>query len=237
MKTTTFKTLLTVVLSIWATWAYAQIEGLWEIKQVTVGNQMMTPTAKWTRINSDSTYQSGNGWLQNSEGAWTLRGNNYLPIENNGIKDPFGPFKVQNEDDKMTWTRLEDGDTVRVSLKRVNQLPQGPADQIQGLWDLIAVTKGEENLTSQYDPKSKRYVFLRWDRIFIDDLGPAGRLSGFWHMHGHRPSLTFISHDKNKVNEVWKVETSKSSMVWMGESDTNTGVKMVFERMTEFPNN
>ena len=29
---------------------HAQVEGLWEIKKVTVGDQTMTPLAKWTRI-------------------------------------------------------------------------------------------------------------------------------------------------------------------------------------------
>jgi hypothetical protein len=30
--------------------AYAQVEGLWEIRKVTVGDQTMTPLAKWTRM-------------------------------------------------------------------------------------------------------------------------------------------------------------------------------------------
>ena len=30
--------------------AYAQVEGLWEIRKVTVGDQTMTPHAKWTRM-------------------------------------------------------------------------------------------------------------------------------------------------------------------------------------------
>jgi hypothetical protein len=93
---------------------YAQVEGLWEINKVTVGDQTMTPLAKWTRINSDFTYQSGNGWLQNSEGNWTFDKslNQFLPIEKNGIVDDFGPFEVEIIKDHMTWTRIEAGDEV-----------------------------------------------------------------------------------------------------------------------------
>ncbi len=70
---------------------HAQVEGIWEIRKVTVGDQTMTPVSKWTRINSDFIYQSGNGWLQNSEGNWTFDKslNQFLPIEKNGIVDDF----------------------------------------------------------------------------------------------------------------------------------------------------
>ncbi len=42
--------------------AYAQsVAGFWEIKEVKVGRKLMTPVARWTRINKDGSYQSGNG--------------------------------------------------------------------------------------------------------------------------------------------------------------------------------
>ena len=93
----------------------AQVEGLWEIRKVTVGDQTMTPLAKWTRINSNFIYQSGNGWLQNSEGNWSFDKSliQFLPIEKDGIADEFGPFEVEIVKDHMSWTRIEDGDKGR----------------------------------------------------------------------------------------------------------------------------
>ena len=58
---------------------YAQdIVGFWEIKEVIVGGKIMTPVAKWSKINKDGSYQSGNGWLQNSEGTWKFDKKNNL---------------------------------------------------------------------------------------------------------------------------------------------------------------
>ena len=37
-----------------------------------MGEMELTPIAKWTQINSDGSYESGNGWLKNSEGQWTF---------------------------------------------------------------------------------------------------------------------------------------------------------------------
>jgi len=153
----------------------AQVEGLWEISKVTV-------LAKWTRINSDFTYQSGNGWLQNSEGNWTFDQNlnQFLPIEKHGIVDDFGPFEVEIIEDRMTWTRQENGEAVKVHFERIEDLPKGPADKLQGLWDLKNAVRGEENLMSSYDPDNNRYYHIRWDRIYVDDLGPAGRQADEW---------------------------------------------------------
>jgi len=160
--------------------ANAQVEGLWEIRKVTVGDRTMTPLAKWTRINNDFTYKSGNGWLQNSEGNWTFdkQLNQFLPIEKNGMVDDFGPFKVEIIEDRMTWTRIEEGDKVVVQLERIEKIPKGPADNIQGLWDLNSAIRDEENLMSSYDPDNNRYYHIRWDRIFVNDFGPKGRQTG-----------------------------------------------------------
>ncbi len=44
---------------------------LWEIQKVVVGSEQMTSVTKWTRINQNRTYESGNDWLQNSSGTWS----------------------------------------------------------------------------------------------------------------------------------------------------------------------
>lgn len=73
----------------------------------------MTPVAKWTRINKDRSYVSGNGWLQNSSGTWTydIDSKQFIPTETNGIRDEFGAFIVSFSEGKMKWeinrTRIE----------------------------------------------------------------------------------------------------------------------------------
>ena len=49
------------------------ILGLWVVKKVKMGDQEMTPIARWMRFNKDSTQTSGNGWLQHSEGSWVFK--------------------------------------------------------------------------------------------------------------------------------------------------------------------
>jgi len=86
--------------------------------------------------------------LQNSEGNWTLdkQLNQFLPIGNNGIVDDFGPFGVEIVKDHMTWTRIGEGDEVVVQLERAEKIPKGPADNIQGLWDLKSPIRDEEKM-------------------------------------------------------------------------------------------
>ena len=218
---------------------HAQVEGLWEIRKVSVGDQIMTPVAKWTRINSDFTYQSRNGWLQNSEGNWTFdkQLSQFIPIEQNGIVDDFGPFEVEIIKDQMTWTRIEDGYKVVVQLERREKIPKGPADNIQCLWDLESAIRDKENLMTTYDPDNKRYYQIRWDRIFVDELGPEGRQTGYWHMNGHRPLLSLINHNGAKLTEQWEVDFFDTEMIWMGVSESNRGIKLTFGRMSRFPVN
>ena len=75
------------------------------MKEVTVGVEIMTPTAKWTRINEDGTFQSGNGWMQNAEGTWTFDevSSLFLPTTKNWILDEGGPFEVMFSGDGMQW--------------------------------------------------------------------------------------------------------------------------------------
>ena len=68
--------------------------GLWEVKSVRVGSELMTPIAKWSMFNADGSYTSGNGWLQNSAGTWQLNevDNSLSMNETHGLKDEFGAF-------------------------------------------------------------------------------------------------------------------------------------------------
>lgn len=181
-------TLLALILSLSS---FAQdFTGLWEFINVEVGENTMTPQAKWTRINANGSNESGNGWLQNSEGTWTFNKKDILfkPIETNGLIDPNGPFKVSFDGELMKWEREEEGMIAIVTLKRISALPKVPADKIVGLWQLEKVEGNAENV-SIHD-----FVFIRWDRIYVDRTKDGGKATGYWHTNGHRPEVTFISH-------------------------------------------
>jgi len=221
-----------------STFLFAQdISGLWEIKKVLVGGQTMTPVAKWTNIQKDGFYQSGNGWLQNSEGTWTFdkKKKLYSPIETNGIKDEFGPFTVELKNNTMTWLREEEGMIVTVQLEKVDRKPKSTADRIVGLWDLQDVTKNNTSIVDTVDPNNKRYIFIRWDRLYVERTAQAKRSTGYWHMHGHKPEVTLLSHDKKKALETWKVSIVNTTLKMVGVSDSNKDMEMTYKRIHRFP--
>lgn len=96
MNRTIYTLLTTILFTFSLTLINAQqaVVGFWEVTEVKVGDQTMTPVAKWTRIHEDGTFQSGNGWLQNSEGTWTFdkKYNHFEANDPNGLVDEFGPF-------------------------------------------------------------------------------------------------------------------------------------------------
>jgi len=213
------------------------ITGLWEMTKVEVGDQIMTPVAKWTRINEDGSYQAGNGWLQNAAGQWSYDAKTkaFEAVDPNGIKDEFGPFTVSFKGKKMMWERMEEGMKVIVTLSPIQKLPKATGDQIVGLWDLTNATKDGSSILEEIDPDDKQYLFIRWDRIYVERNAEGQRKTGYWHIHGHKPELTLLSHDKAKDAESWRVEVSGTVLVLKGLSDSNTGIKYFFNRINEFP--
>ena len=232
------KTLISLFAALLLTIHYCpaqDIIGLWEVTKVQVGGQAMTPVSKWTRINKNGSYQSGNGWLQNAEGTWTYDNNLFSPKETNGIKDEYGPFTVEFEDDSMTWLREEEGMIVTVSLKKIIKIPKATADHLVGLWDLTAITKEGKSALETFDPDNTYNLFIRWDRMYMERTSKDKRSSGYWHIHGHKPEVTLLSHDKNRPVETWQVVVSQSALKMTGISETNKGVEMNFKRLDEFP--
>lgn len=184
----------------------------------------MTLVAKWTRIHPDGTYESGNGWLKSSEGTWSYdeNENTFLPEETNGLKDPFGAFAVEYVKDGMTWTRLEEGMNVVVKLKQISELPKAPADEVQGLCDLVKATEDETSVIENIDPEGSRYLFIHWDRIYVERDGEDNRSMGHWHMHGHRSEITLMSHNEGKETQSWSIFfDEKRYMVLKGISEIN----------------
>lgn len=238
MKIVIFSALSLSVLIITSTSLCAQqIIGFWEIKEVKVGDEIMTPVAKWTKINADHTYQSGNGWLQNAVGTWTydMQNKTFFPKETNGIKDEFGAFNVSFDHNNMIWERTEEGMSVTVTLAPITEMPMSTADQLVGLWDLTKVIKNEQNITSDYDPNDKHYIFIRWDRIFVARTPEGTRATGYWHIHGHRPELTLMSHNPDKGIESWRVSVNNSDLNMIGISDSNKNLELIFSRLNAFP--
>lgn len=214
-----------------------QMTGLWGVEKVSAGDQEMTPVAKWFRINEEGTYQSGNGWMQNSEGTWEYdeQHQTYLPTTKNGFVDEFGAFSVHFEEEKMLWQRKEEGMNVTVTLSQLDELPKAPADLVQGLWDLEQIQENGNDFTEDFDPNNRFYLFIRWDRIYNERNEHGERTSGYWHMNGHRPEITLMSHQEGSQPDTWNVEANDSELVLRGLSDWNQNIEMSFRRLQKFP--
>lgn len=227
-----------IILSLTGSTAVAQeITGFWEITHVSMQGQSMTPVAKWTKINKDGTYQSGNGWLQNAVGTWTYDEGTreFSPKEINGIEDSFGPFSVSFQNETMLWKRMEEGAEVTVELERIEQLPMATADRITGIWDLTSLTENEKDITATFDPDNRHYLFIRWDRIY-QARNPQGEPeSGYWHIHGHRPEITLLSHIQGREPQSWRVDVSDKELILTGISDSNKNRVMTYSRIYQFP--
>src|SRR5690606_30317287 len=109
-----------------------QMIGFWVVDKVMVGDQDLTPVAKWFKYHKDHTYQSGNGWTQNDIGTWAYDKSKkeFMAQTSMGIKDEYDVFKVRFSENKMFWEREEDGMKVVVSLSRIKEMPMSTKDSI-----------------------------------------------------------------------------------------------------------
>lgn len=212
--------------------------GLWEIKKVTAGDFIMTPVAKWVKINADKTYTSGNGWLQNSEGTWTFneKEKTYLPKETNGIVDPFGPFKISFTEDHMIWQRDEGGMQVTVQLVKVDKVPKSNMDKIIGLWQLTKHTKEGKTVLDEKALANTNFIFIKWSRKYVAKDHQDNSINGLWFMDDHKPEITFLQKSPSK-QETWKVEIldNETRLILSGLSDSNKGVQKSYTRLHKFP--
>ncbi|MFY0671937.1 MAG: hypothetical protein JXQ87_00950 [Bacteroidia bacterium] len=226
------KSIITLFALLLSLSSFAQdFTGLWEFVNVDVGEKTMTPQAKWTRINADGSYQSGNGWLQNSEGTWTFdkKESLFTPFETNGLKDPFGGFKISFEGELMKWERQEEGMNVVVTLKKIEALPKAPADMIVGLWELDKVEGEDKN------GRIDNVVFIRWDRLYNYRNDEGERLTGYWHTNGHRPEVTFKSHNGEFESQTWNIIATEKQLILTGVSVSNYDLVLTFNRLDNFP--
>ena len=213
-----------------------RIIGFWEIQKVEVGDKNMTPVAKWTKINTDGSFQSGNGWLQNAQGSWNYDAEKktYSAIDALGIKDDFGGFVVSFDKEKMIWEREEEGMSVKVTLSPITAMPMAPADYLVGIWDLVEITENEHSIINDFDGKGKHKLFIRWDRIFINFSPEGERLTGYWHINGHKPEITLLPHQADKKPESWEVTVNEKTLYMKGISDDNQMIQRKYVRRNTF---
>jgi hypothetical protein len=169
------------------------MEGLWLVEEVLVGTERMTPTAKWFNFFSDSTYTSGNGWLQNGSGSWSFnqQEQSLTLLNEDSIEDPYGPFIVHFLDSIMVWNRKENGDKVHVQVKQIEQLPRAPWDELVGNWNL----KTDSMNIKEDSTTSLRQIYFRWDRAYRAHNLKGERGRGYWYVHPHRNRLSIWSEN------------------------------------------
>jgi hypothetical protein len=213
----------------------AQIDGLWLVKKVIVGTEVMTPQAKWFRLDNGK-QTSGNGWQQHSFGTYRFEAKKSTVIfeTENEPKDEFGAFAVQRKGNTMNWMRKEDGDNVSVELELITTLPMSTSDKVKGLWGLLRVTSGSSDVTSQYDPQKKYSIFIRWDRIYNQNTG-SEKINGFWYMNAHKPELRLMRFGHEQEEDKWMVSFEKEDLVLTGLSDHNKNTVLSFKKLSEFP--
>lgn len=207
----------------------SSIEGLWTVKSVMVGKEEMTPNARWMRFNADSTQESGNGWFQHSIGKWKLLNNELVITNSNGLIDPFQPFKIDLQENRMSWKRVEDGENIEVRLERATHLPLTYGDQILGLWKLEqAVGKGD-----YFSETSTDYLFFRWDKRFVVG-NDSNRITGVYQVNGHRPIVELFPSSKGLERKRWEIQFEENAIT-LNQLNADSTVTRTFKRIHEFP--
>ena len=139
-------------------------------------------------------------------------------------QDEFGAFSVEVADDVMVWQREEEGQQVFVYLRKIEEVPVAPWDQIGGMWTLDSEGMAAEELDSlPFDN-----LFFRWDHIVVANRRVVGKETerGIWQIHAHRPSLwlVFDGADHPLGNSHWNLSFEDGQLVLRQEitGDTKT---------------
>lgn len=211
------------------------LEGLWVVESVKVGEDEMTPNAKWMRFNADFTQESGNGWFQHSVGAWEFNPEtNALRMKtSNGLHDPNEPFQIVLKENEMRWSRTEEDAQVTVLLKRAKELPKTFGDDLLGLWKLDRAEGKGKYFRASEGITSNEYLFFRWDKRFV--IGSEnGRINGVYNVHGHKPEVELIPYGEQFERDFWKIDFQGNSIT-LKLLNTDSTVTRTFTRIHEFP--
>ena len=189
----------------------------------------MTPNARWTRFNSDSTQVSGNGWKQHSVGYWQFNkaDSSLRVVSTNGTEDEGGDFNVSLDGDVMKWEREEGGMTVQVELNRSSELPMTYEDRMLGLWVLDS-NEGDSFFLNEVGEK----LFIRWDGRFVIYTS-QGRINGVYNVHGHRSELELIPYGEELDRSFWSVDFAEEKIT-MKLLNSDSLVTRNFRRVRTF---
>jgi len=190
------------------------VAGLWQVQEVKVGDETMTPVARWMRFNEDNTQESGNGWLKHSEGNYEYNSTDSTlkMVDINGTADNNPPFQIDVQEDQMTWTRMEDGQKVHVRLKPIDQLPASPANKLLGLWE---INQSEGNTTDQ----EQGTFFIRWDNIFVYTHPSGEKKYGVYKCHGHKNEIELIYYGDECRREWWAFKYQDDQLEFINTSN------------------
>ena len=208
------------------------IYGLWVVKKVKMGNNEMTPIARWMRFNKDSTQTSGNGWLQHSEGSWVLNEINQLSVKNtNGLIDKSGPFNIKFENGSMIWNRTEDGENVSVILERAEIIPKSEGNRLMGLWKIETISINDKSVTSTLNPDDKATLFLRWDNTYVFENYPQGKTYGIYKVHAHKPEIQMVNYGDKPQFQFYQFSIDKNNLIL---KSTDQKTKLELKRIYQF---
>lgn len=205
----------------------SKIDGLWEVKKVKIGDQEMTPVARWMRFNADSTQTSGNGWLQHSIGSWSLNDKNQLTVHNsNGLADNYEPFSIVLKEDNMIWSREEEGQNVQVFLKRIVKIPASDGNKLMGLWKLENIKPTKDEI----QPKLKT-IYISWDNRFIKQFVSGKKEYGIYKIHGHKPELQMVNYGEKPEFEFYNFTMDGNKLIL---KSTDNKKEFNFSRIHQF---
>jgi len=204
--------------------------GLWQIEKVSVGTEEMTPIAKWTLLNKDFTQTSGNGWLQHTVGDWSYdKKQQEIRLNNtNGMADEYGGFIVQFAEEKMIWQREEEGQEVKVTLAKIDQIPQSPANHLFGVWQLKTDQESNEN-------GAFSHLMIRWDQIIVMRTSAGLREYGMYKTHGHKPEVQIIYYEDPLRSSIWVYSLEGTDLLTLNYEKDGEPIQLVYERVHTFP--
>ena len=205
------------------------INGLWVVKEVKVGEDIMTPNARWTKLHSDSTQVSGNGWKQHSIGHWQFNevDSTLRVVSTNGTEDEDGDYEVSLNRSSMKWEREEGGMTVRKELSKSSELPMTYADRMLGLWELDS-NEGDSFFLNEVGAK----LFIRWDGRFVIYTS-QGQINGVYNVHGHRSEIELIPYGEELDRSFWSVDLAEEEIT-MKLLNSDSIVTRNFHRVRTF---
>jgi len=214
----------------------ASIIGIWEVHKVLLGDEDFSPMGRWVQFNADSTQVSGNGWKRHSEGTWSQNDNTLNIVNTNGFIDPYSNFEFVLNGDSMVWKRTEEDQQVTIQLQRVKDIPKTSADELLGLWDLDSAFSGITKLDSLYDPENMRYLFLRWNNRFRDQMNGSQALTGTYQLNEHTQTMLLVI--QKEVPELFEFNYSiDNNRLILNQTDVeeHKALHLHYHRIHEFP--